>query len=1026
MTALRRRTLALRALWWRRGLSIAILFVATVTTGAAALGPLYARAAGESTLRDELTQSSGLTALHFRDQPYGQYLSTSVSRFDRVQARVPGAGAIYGYPTRVPSVSVYVKNASAPAGMPVQTLLLWRPGSCDRLRIVSGHCPSGAGQALISQRTVASGYGWKLGSTVSTSVGATLRVVGTYVPRNPTGSFWAGQNYFDAAPGSGDQQSPVVDAVFVTRTEIAALPASTQGVLMWDFPLDVSAIRLDDVPELRRNTAALLTHTRKAYSGTKYVETSSELDEVLDAAAHQRHLVDVGTLLVTLQLCLLSWLVLFQVIADAVESRGNEIALAKLRGFRPRWTARFTLGEPLLLLLAALPLGLLLGWTACRGFADSVLAPRTPVVLTWGTAAALLAGFAGGALAAVAASYRALTRTVLQQWRRTTARTRSSLASLVLDVAVSLAAVGGLVILRITYRAGSTDDTAALLAPGLLVIAVALLGTRLLPLLTRTLLNPTRASRRIGLFLASRQVVRRPAGLRLAALLAVAIGLATFAVGGEAVASVNRAHRAQAEVGASRTVVVQYQPGVDPVAAVDRADPDGRWAMAAATWLPNGGGSVVGTVLGVESSRLAAVGYAAAGGPSTAGLAASIGASVAPKIVLHGQRLRVQIAASGIRGAPPQVQFAMRTSTRELVFASAATLRAGTHDYSARLNCANGCTFEGIVLNRPISFFGTMSGSALVRQLDQYSNGSWAELHAGLNRPGAWRAGPEYSISTDTIRTTPEGVRDDYHSESGWGGITYAYSPSPLPAAATPGALVKAPPPLQMTDNLGNTATFTVVESVPVLPHVLDNGLVVDLNFLRDQLTDFDYEAHWSVWLGPRAPADALARLRAAGLTLQNSSSTATRITELGRQGPALSLFLLLACAIIGAIVAVGGTAVAISASARRRSFETAALRAVGVRDAALYRGGVIEQLLLLGAAVVLGIPAGAYAARLAMPVIPQFADPTPIALHYVPPWRPITLFAFGFVLLVVLTAMIAARAVLRAARPGRLREAEE
>ncbi|HEU0191679.1 MAG TPA: hypothetical protein VFR17_10500, partial [Mycobacterium sp.] len=68
-----------------------ILFVATVTTGAAALGPLYARAAGESTLRDELTQSSGLTALHFRDQPYGQYLSTSVSRFDRVQARVPAA-----------------------------------------------------------------------------------------------------------------------------------------------------------------------------------------------------------------------------------------------------------------------------------------------------------------------------------------------------------------------------------------------------------------------------------------------------------------------------------------------------------------------------------------------------------------------------------------------------------------------------------------------------------------------------------------------------------------------------------------------------------------------------------------------------------------------------------------------------------------------------------------------------------------------------------------------------------------------
>jgi ABC-type antimicrobial peptide transport system permease subunit len=229
-----------------------------------------------------------------------------------------------------------------------------------------------------------------------------------------------------------------------------------------------------------------------------------------------------------------------------------------------------------------------------------------------------------------------------------------------------------------------------------------------------------------------------------------------------------------------------------------------------------------------------------------------------------------------------------------------------------------------------------------------------------------------------------------------------------------------------MTDNANDTATFTVVRTVSVLPHVLDNGLMFDLTFLRDQLPDFDYEAQWSVWLGPHAPTDALARLSAAGLTLQNSASTATRIAQLGRQGPALSLFLLLACAIIGSIVAVGGTAVAISASARRRSFETAALRAVGVRGGALYRGGVIEQLLLLGAAVVLGVPAGAYAARLAMPVIPEFADPTPITLDYVPPWLPIVLFAIGFVLLVVLTAMTAARAVLRAARPGRLREAEE
>jgi len=45
----------------------------------------------------------------------------------------------------------------------------------------------------------------------------------------------------------------------------------------------------------------------------------------------------------------------------------------------------------------------------------------------------------------------------------------------------------------------------------------------------------------------------------------------------------------------------------------------------------------------------------------------------------------------------------------------------------------------------------------------------------------------------------------------------------------------------------------------------------------------------------------------------------------------------------------------------------------------------VLEQLLLLGTGVVLGVPTGLIAARLAMPVIPEFADHTPITLDYSP-----------------------------------------
>jgi predicted lysophospholipase L1 biosynthesis ABC-type transport system permease subunit len=229
-----------------------------------------------------------------------------------------------------------------------------------------------------------------------------------------------------------------------------------------------------------------------------------------------------------------------------------------------------------------------------------------------------------------------------------------------------------------------------------------------------------------------------------------------------------------------------------------------------------------------------------------------------------------------------------------------------------------------------------------------------------------------------------------------------------------------------MIDGFGITAAFSIRATATVLPAVLDQGVILDLSFLRAQLPDFDNEANWQVWLSPTAPPDATARLRAAGLVIGPARTEHARLIELGRQGPALSLFLLLACAIVGSVLAVGGTAISISASARRRSFEMAALRTVGVTKPALYRAGVLEQLLLLGTAVVLGIPAGILAARLAMPVIPEFADTTPIALQYGPNPVPVVLFAIAFSAIVGLSAAVASYAVLRAARPGRLREAEE
>ncbi|NHW87703.1 hypothetical protein, partial [Escherichia coli] len=85
---------------------------------------------------------------------------------------------------------------------------------------------------------------------------------------------------------------------------------------------------------------------------------------------------------------------------------------------------------------------------------------------------------------------------------------------------VALAAAG---IYELT-RGGA--DALALLAPGLVALAVGLLAVRVLPRIARVEVSRTRGSARLASFLASRNIARRPSGLRIVVLLSLAVGLA--------------------------------------------------------------------------------------------------------------------------------------------------------------------------------------------------------------------------------------------------------------------------------------------------------------------------------------------------------------------------------------------------------------------------------------------------------------------------------------------------------------------
>lgn len=1030
--------LVLRGLWWRRALTVLVLAVATVTVTAAALGPLYARAAGESTLNDHLTQASWRAGLHMS----GPQSIGRAGWWPRLERAVPRPGQVYGYGRRIEGIrsagELGVGEVGAQSGL--SATVAWRQDECAHLIILTGRCPSGPGDALLAARSFVSGADpalylsprkWGVGTRLSyefydpnSDASATvtnLRIVGTYRPRDTADPFWFGFNYFDAHT-FGDKP-PVIDALFVSQATVLAIRHPAYAIADFDYPLTPAAVRLSNETRQRAAVAALIGH---GPPGTGLV-VQSGLGGVLASADGERRLLNVATLLVTLQLVLLAWLVLFQVAADAIEARGDEIAMAKLRGHGPVATLRFGMSEPLLLLAAAVPVGVASAWGVTHAFAARVFAAGSPVVLTGAPVVAAGVAFAGGVVAAGLAGYATLTRSVLDQWRRTTRRPGHGRLTVAVDAAVAMAAVVALVVLLGQHDPRGRHGPGALLTPGLLVLAVALVGVRVLPLACRGLARATRGRRRVGLFLASRQVSRRPVGLRLAALLAVAVGLATFAVAGESVATTNRYARADAELGADRVAAVQFVPGHDPVAATERADPGGRWAMATASWLPGGGGSVVGTVLGVDTRRLHAVAQPVSGGLGVDALARAAAGTPVPAIVTSAARIRVHLVASGLSGdTTPQLRPFFRTAIDPYVSVEAGHIHDGTGTYTAALPCAASCTLRGLAWDRPINAVRPMTGTIELIGIDLDRGGAWApvDLHSAV--PGSWRAAQPQGQASDRVTLSARGVRDEFGNENGgYGGITYGSDPSPIPAVATPPAVVPTSHPPQLADSSNTTVDFRVVARTRLVPVALTNGVVMDVRYLQTQLPTFSGEATWQIWLGVHAPPDALGLLGKAGLNIEHVHSIHARVTLLSRQGPALALLLLLACAVAGAALAAGATATSISANSRRRAYELAALRAVGVARGSLIWASLLEQLLLLGTGVVLGVPTGLIAARVAMPVIPEFSDLTPITLRYAPHLGPALLFAAAFIGLLTAVALIAARALIRAAIPSRLRAAE-
>ncbi len=485
----------LRGMRQRGGTTVMILAVALVATAAAAVGPIYYQAARTSILRDTVA-GTGFAGRGYEANQTGAVAGLLGQLQPAVRSQLAHSlGSLAGrglFAAPVGAVETTVPYPQYTTSVP----LVWRSGACAQLRI-SGRCPTARGQVLVSRRMAAL-TGWHVGQHLQFAPWPAFTITGLYRMPDQGRGYWFGRGsiYFSAI-------SPI-DAFFTPRATLEQAPPQQQGTAVVDDLLNESRVTGSEVAQLSSGMTAFST---SAALQQQQVLVSTAIPATLQAVQTSWRAVEIPVVLITLQLLAACLLLLFLSVTDAIDARGHEVSLAKLRG-RGGWrTIVFGMSEPVLLLAVALPIGTLAGWAATAALSRVLLRPGTAVPLpplAWATAGLATAG---GLLAVVLATRRTLRRPVVDEWRRSGRKPAGR--GWVADAVLATGAAAGLLDLAVTGQIGSARHGAlGLLVPGLLGLAIAVIASRLLPLACRSGFARTGTRGSIGLFLALRHVAR--------------------------------------------------------------------------------------------------------------------------------------------------------------------------------------------------------------------------------------------------------------------------------------------------------------------------------------------------------------------------------------------------------------------------------------------------------------------------------------------------------------------------------------
>ncbi len=978
-----RLELVLRAALWRRAGSLAVLAAAGVAFAASCLGPLWATASEDAV---------GSAAVARVPADVRSVAVTAVANEgSRVETLIPALAVRSAQratslpPAADRAMPVVRTSLSTPSRQQVRVgerlalaPLVWQDGGCESLRLVAGRCPEQPGQVALSSRSavlmrVSPGGVVELPQLAEEPVIAgrgtpfptRYRVVGIYLPGDPEAPQWAGSSWFAFAtrPSSDlrDPLPPVLDAVFTSQGLLDDLSA-TPLVAQVQRTLDGTE---RSAPQRERIEAALQEWSTTTSTGTDLLVRAPVLGLLAelraDGSTTRRTAVLLG-----LQLLVLSCWGLASVVASSVSARTADTALGGLRGLRRRTTVALGLAEPLLMVLLALPLGLLLGTAATAALAARALpgdvALRADAVLAWSVAAAA----AGAAVAVAVGVRRALLAPVLQQLGSgAPVHAGASAWALVGEAAVVALAVAAVVELA---RGDGAGTGTGLLAPALTGIAIGVLLARVLRTGLLLAVRWTRERGSPSAFLAVRGGARRAGTTVLVALLAVTVSVAVYAAGVLAVGDTQRASQAVMETGADAVYEVAPLPVPQLLAAVEEVDPGGtRLAAAARRDSPRAAGFE--RIVAVDAQRLPTV---AAWRPEWATtdvdeLARGLRPPAAAPLVVTGERLDLTVFADpDSDSAPGELVLRLRTPV-----GTAVSLRLGDVEdrgesqvLSAELpDCAAGCSVTSLAV---LSTASTSSSSLVGTVTYQRLEVDGREVPDAFDDEDAWRA--VLPVPSDPSPFAQPTTRVAARR----GGLEVRYAELPDRDVVLARADVPAHLPLLVAgttelrtvgeDDLvyslaldAEPTTARVVGRAAVLPWLGTDGSLADLATIDRASAGLDDHTVLEVWSSSPVSARTEQALRRAGLDVVGTRSAAERTTALQEAGSARVLLLLPALA--AAAVAVAGFAMAAQAlsAARSRAVESAALAAVGVAPAVSRRAGLLEALGAVGTAAVAG-----------------------------------------------------------------------